>query len=278
MRSSLAGRPSSSGIRRSATAAVPPPPARPAAGVLAPLAGIPQSGRVLGALTAPITIFFFGDLQCSICRDFTLGAAFRRLVTDDLSSGRVKLEYDSLCTASCAYGSEAAFDTQQAAAYAAGDQNRLWDYVLLFSAQQGVEGTRYVTPRYLTGLARQVPGLDLKRWRRDRGRRELLNQVRADAPAAAAAHIVATPTLVVDGPQRHVTLVGTPSYRAITAAIARVRRSAANPVITDCIAHGRLTHAYSRAQLDRALAVMPTAVRQYTNCVAVLTRARRRAR
>jgi hypothetical protein len=30
--------------------------------------------------------------------------------------------------------------------------------------------------------------------------------------------------------------------------------------------------------LDRALAVMPTAVRQYTNCVAVLTRARRHAR
>jgi protein-disulfide isomerase len=274
----LAGRPSSSGPRRNATAAVASPTARPALRVLAPMSGIPQSGRVLGALTAPVTVVFFGDLECPICRDFTLGAAFRRLVTHDVRSGRVKLEYDSLCTASCASGSEAFFDTQQMAAYAAGDQDRFWDYMLLFSAQQGVEGTRYVTARYLTGLARQVPGLDLNRWRRDRGRRGLLNQVRADARAAAVARIVATPTLVVQGPERRVTLVGDPGYPAIIAAIKRVRRPAANAVISDCISQGRLTHPYSRAQLDRALAVMPVAVRQYTNCAAVLTRARRHAR
>ena len=37
-------------------------------------AGIPQSGNALGNPTAPVTLEYFGDLECPICREFTLGA------------------------------------------------------------------------------------------------------------------------------------------------------------------------------------------------------------
>ena len=36
--------------------------------------GIPQSGDVLGHSTAPVTLQYFGDLECPICKQFTLGA------------------------------------------------------------------------------------------------------------------------------------------------------------------------------------------------------------
>src|ERR1700732_2017781 len=38
------------------------------------LAGTTQRGTVLGSPTAPVTMQYFGDLECSACRDFTLGA------------------------------------------------------------------------------------------------------------------------------------------------------------------------------------------------------------
>src|ERR1700685_790661 len=36
------------------------------------LAGIPQSGDVLGSPTAPVTLQYYGDLECPFCREFTL--------------------------------------------------------------------------------------------------------------------------------------------------------------------------------------------------------------
>ncbi len=35
---------------------------------------IPQNGRVLGSPTAPVSLQYFGDLECPICQKFTLGA------------------------------------------------------------------------------------------------------------------------------------------------------------------------------------------------------------
>ena len=40
--------------------------------VAALLAGIPQRGNTLGDPNAPVTVQFFGDLQCPYCRRFTL--------------------------------------------------------------------------------------------------------------------------------------------------------------------------------------------------------------
>lgn len=62
------------------------------------LDGIPEHGNALGRPNAPVTLQYFGDLECPICHDFTLGA-LRRLIADDVRSGRLKIEYRSLSTA-----------------------------------------------------------------------------------------------------------------------------------------------------------------------------------
>lgn len=224
------------------SAGQPPSGHRPAAAVARPavLRGIPQRGRVLGDHSARVEITFVADLECPICRQFTLDDAFREFVRNDVRSGRVKLDFRSLCTSTCSApgerktsaGKPSTFVVQQAAAYAAGRQNRLWDYALLFFKKQGHEGAAYVTASYLTRLARQVQGLNLRRWQADRKKSTTLAEVSADTAYTQAHHIDATPTLVVSGTKGAVTLVGgQTSYQQLAHAIARVQgRSSPTPI------------------------------------------------
>jgi hypothetical protein len=49
--------------------------------------------------------------------------------------------------------------------------------------------------------------------------------------------------------------------------------AAQSPVITDCNAHGQLTHHYTADQLRTALNTMPPTVKEYTNCYDVINSA-----
>ena len=96
------------------------------------LAGIPQSGSTLGSAKAKVTLTEFGDLKCPICREFALGAE-QKLIARDVRAGRLRIDYRSLCTATCAGPQPGVFPTEQAAALAAGEQDRAWYYIELFS-------------------------------------------------------------------------------------------------------------------------------------------------
>jgi protein-disulfide isomerase len=186
------------------------------------LTGIPQSGRTLGDPSAPVTMTYFGDLECPICRDFTL-TTFKQLVTNEVKSGKVKVVYKSYCTATGNGPGQSVFNTQQSAAYAAGEQNKFWDFAELFYHEQGQEDTDYVDSSYLDSLAEQTPGLDLSQWQSAKGDSSLLSQVAADENAATAAGVTGTPTLVFKGPKGSVSpQAGVPTYAALQQAIAQV--------------------------------------------------------
>lgn len=192
----------------------PPPPQsaaaeRTAASVDKLLKGIPQSGNTLGSSKAKVTLTEFGDLKCPICRQFALGAE-KQLIARDVRAGRLKIEYRSLCTATCAGPQPAVFSTQQAAALAAGQQDRAWYYVELFYHLQGDETTSYVTPSFLDSLAKLVPGLNYGKWMSDRGSSALADRVSADQRAAQAAGFSGTPSVIVHGPkgERKIAYVG----------------------------------------------------------------------
>jgi len=80
---------------------------------------------------------YYGDLECPICRDFTLSGGFPQLVANDIRAGKVKVVYKAFETAT---PSPQTFQTQQVAALAAGKQNHFWDYAELFYREQGAEG------------------------------------------------------------------------------------------------------------------------------------------
>jgi protein-disulfide isomerase len=190
-----------------------------AAAVKGLLAGIPQSGNRLGSPSAKVTVTEFGDLKCPICKDFTLGAE-SQLISNDVRSGRVKLVYRSLCTATCNGPQPGVFGTQQAAAISAGLQNKEWHYVELFYRLQGDESTSYVNANYLDGLARLVPGLDYSEWALDSGQASLKSQVTTDENAAKGKGFDSTPAVVVQGPKGTAEpLVGDYPYSSYESAI-----------------------------------------------------------
>ena len=154
------------------------------------LSGIPQSGNVLGNPKAPLTLKYYGDLECPICKDFTLGV-LPTLIPKFVRTGKLKIEYHSLETAT---REPEIFKNQQLAALAAGKQNRAWNFIETFYHEQGEEGTGYVTESYLQGLASQVPGLSLANWTAARSEPALSNEVASDAQAASQAGFNGTPS------------------------------------------------------------------------------------
>jgi protein-disulfide isomerase len=169
------------------------------------LKGIPQSGNQLGNPNAKVTMQYFGDLQCPICQEFTL-TVFPQFIAAQVRTGHVKVQYRSMCTATCGPNFSAAqtqkfFNTQQVAALAAGKQNKFWQYTELFYHQQKEEDTGYATDPFLTGLANQVTGLNVKTWQTDRKDPSLLSQVNADQKYAVKAGLPGTPALIMKGPK-----------------------------------------------------------------------------
>jgi protein-disulfide isomerase len=187
-----------------------------AAAVNSLLSGIPQSGTTLGSSTAPVTVTEFGDLECPFCAEFAKGAE-NTLISSDVRSGKVKLVYRSLETAT---QDPTLFSTQQTAAYAAGAQGRALNFIELFYNEQGEEDSGYVTSSYLDGLAKQIPGLDYSKWQSARTSSTYSDAVLADEQLAAKDNFNSTPTVVVSGPKgSHPITSATIDYATLESAI-----------------------------------------------------------
>jgi protein-disulfide isomerase len=154
---------------------------------------LPQSGNALGEATAPVTLQYFGDLECPVCRSFS-SEALPSIVAKWVRAGKLRIEYRSLQTAT---REPEVFAAQQLAALAAGEQDKLWNFVETFYREQGEEGSGYVTETFIRQVARQVPGLDLTRWATERGNSALAGQVVSDAQAANASDLGGTPAFLI---------------------------------------------------------------------------------
>jgi protein-disulfide isomerase len=157
------------------------------------IGGIPQSGNTLGSPTAPITLEYFGDLECPICREFTLHA-LPSIIPQWVRSGKLRIEYHSMETAT---REPEVFKTQQIAALAAGQQNKAWYFIETFYHEQGEEDSGYVTEKYIQGIARQVPGLNLAQWSSVRSNAEYTNDLTTDEQAVAQQGFKGTPSFLI---------------------------------------------------------------------------------
>ena len=128
------------------------------------LGGIPQHGTILGSPKAPITLWVYADLECPTVKRFVT-AYLPSIIRTWVRDGTVKLDYRSLRTDT--YDEQIFFD-QEAAALAAGRQNKMWNYALTFIHEQGETHTSYATDEFLADIASQVPGLSPTRWQRER--------------------------------------------------------------------------------------------------------------
>jgi len=123
-------------------------------------AGIQQQGITLGDPAAPVELVDLSDLQCPFCRDFARGA-LPTIVERYVRTGRVRMSFHNLPV----LGEQ----SRRAAhlAVAIGMQDRMFQFVGLFFANQAREGSGYANDDFLRRLAGAVQGCDVERAMRD---------------------------------------------------------------------------------------------------------------
>jgi protein-disulfide isomerase len=154
------------------------------------LRGIPQHGTVLGSPSAPVTLVEYIDLQCPICQKFETQAV-PTLISRYVRTGKVKVEARPIAF----IGPDS--ERGRAAAIAAAEQNRLFDYTQLLYLNQGPENSGWLSDQLVDAAAASIPGLDVRRVLTDRNSAAVKAQEGAIDQQATSAGVRGTPTIDV---------------------------------------------------------------------------------
>ena len=152
--------------------------------------GIPQTGNVLGSPTAPVTLVEYIDLQCPFCQQFEFDA-MPKLLADYVRTGKVKVEARPITI----IGPDSARGT--AAMIAAGDQNKLFNFMQLLYVNQGTENTGWLDDRMVSAVAASIPGLDVQQLLKARNSSATNDQATEFGTQAASDRVQGTPTILV---------------------------------------------------------------------------------
>lgn len=117
-------------------------------------AGIPQNGRVLGRPNAPVTMVTYVDLQCPGCRAFET-EIMPAIVPELVRTGKLKVEARPIAF----IGPDSL--PARYAAIAAASQNRMFNFMQITYANQGVENTGWLNHAFIEKAAASVPGMDV---------------------------------------------------------------------------------------------------------------------
>ena len=161
---------------------------------VAAVEGLPQSGDTLGEPEAPVTIVEFGDLQCPFCGQFGRNE-IPKLIEGPVKAGEAKLQFRNWAI----LGPDS--ETAAAAALAAGEQDRMWNFVEAFYANQGEENSGYVTDEFLRQIAESAGVPDLERWESDRDLARWNAQLKEIDTQATDLGFNGTPSFALEGPQ-----------------------------------------------------------------------------
>lgn len=173
---------------------------------------LPQEGAVIGDPEAEVKLIEYADLQCPFCAEFAADVT-PELIEGPVADGEASLEYrnwviigpDSIDAAT--------------AALAAGEQDRLWQFVDAFYRRQGAENSGYVTDDFLLGIAEDAGVPDIEQWQSDRRDPALESELRAVGREAQQLGLTGTPSVVVEGPDGEQQVVDDLSVEGIEAAI-----------------------------------------------------------
>jgi protein-disulfide isomerase len=157
------------------------------------LTGIPQSGMTLGNPMAKAKLVEFGDLKCPVCKAFS-EEVIPGVIESKVRGGAAALEFRNFTII------DEESTPAGAAALAAGEQGRGWNFVELFYRNQGLETSHYVTDEFLTAIAKKAGVPDISRWNRERKSNRILKEVSRTTAEADRLGFEGTPSFAVEGP------------------------------------------------------------------------------
>jgi protein-disulfide isomerase len=169
------------------------------------LAKSPQKQLTLGQADAPVHLFEYGDLQCPWCKEFSENE-IPAVIKGQVDAGKAKITFRNLLI----IGPDSL--PAGAAAIAAGEQGRGWDYIETFYRNQGEENSGYVTEDFLEAVARAAGVRDMATWnkrRKSKAVREEATKTTESAEGKLGFH--ATPSFAIEGPKTDgLEILGTP--------------------------------------------------------------------
>lgn len=167
-------------------------------------AGIPQKHLELGDPNAPVTLYEYGDPQCPICKEYS-EEILPPIFENQIREGKAKIIFRNFII----IGPQS--PPAGAAALAAGEQGRGWNYLELFYRNQGEENSGYVTDEFMTSVAEASGVNDLAKWNKDRKSTKLTNEVQETTEQAQHFGFTGTPSFAIKGPKTNgLELLGTP--------------------------------------------------------------------
>jgi protein-disulfide isomerase len=181
------------------------------------LAKSPQHRLTIGRADAPVHLFEYGDLQCPYCRDFS-EAEIPAAIEGPVDAGKANITFRNMLI----IGPDSL--PAGAAAIAAGEQGRGWNYIETFYRNQGEENSGYVTDDFLEAVARAAGVKDMATWNKRRKSKPVLEEaMKTTESGEAKLGFHATPSFAIEGPGTDgLELLGTPEGTAqLEEAIAR---------------------------------------------------------
>lgn len=157
------------------------------------LKGIPQNGLVLGKPSAKVTLYEFGDLKCPVCKGFS-EEIVPSVIDSKVRSGEATIEFKNFTII------DEESTPAGAAAIAAGEQGRGWNFIELFYRNQGPETSSYVNDEFLTEIARGAGVPDIATWNKDRKNPKTPAEVESTTQEAEKLGFTGTPSFAVEGP------------------------------------------------------------------------------
>jgi protein-disulfide isomerase len=176
------------------------------------LGGLRQDGPFIGSPEAPVTVEVYNDLHCASCAGWEL-RTIPPLVESLVRDRRARLRFRHFPM------SERERSVGALASASAALQDREWQYLTLFFANQAKVRETGVTDQFLRQVASSVSDLSLADWDTDRDSPEVERRLTADAAEALRLHLPAEPAAVVLGPRGTRKLVESPSAVEIEAAV-----------------------------------------------------------
>jgi protein-disulfide isomerase len=158
------------------------------------LARSPQQGLTIGQADAPVHLFEYGDLQCPYCKAFS-EAEIPAVIKGAVDAGKAKITFRNMLI----IGPDSL--PAGAAAIAAGEQGRGWNYIETFYRNQGEENSGYVTDDFLEAVARAAGVKDMATWNKRRGSKAVREEARKTTESAESKlGFHATPSFAIEGP------------------------------------------------------------------------------
>ena len=163
-----------------------------------------------------MTLVEWVDLQCPFCQQFA-GETMPTIIADHVRTGKVKVELRTLAF----IGPDSARGRD--ALIAAGEQNKLFNFLQLLYTNQGTENTGWLDDDFVKAAAASIPGLDVPRLLEERSSDAVREQGEAFDAQAQQAGVQSTPTIMVgkSADTAEVVQMSSPTdTAAVTAAIA----------------------------------------------------------